>query len=380
MYRKTILIVAINLGPYQTVQALESAMTDTRVLYLVEGPARVHRKSNGLHFYDLSDIKSKWCTIEHFLRDSGVTNIIRSSSETSNKLNLEILTSISANKLNIPVYVIEDFPGNYHHIYEEHIERLFIEQESLIALHEGRGVDPSIIKVVSNPRYHNMLKYDVAQYRKQGISNLQLGPEPHIMWCGQPDCSNSFKTLSRIIEYYNTKEVTILFRAHPQDDLYNSGYYGPLLNNSSINIIDVSTYDNIIELYCASKIVMTQFSSTAVEASYLGIPAVFVLFRDIGKPYLKRLKGYDTIPYTLNECSFHIELEEDIQTTLDNAIYDETYRDIILNNFNDHYGNLANGVTCIIEAINGDSNITTATQSGNKPSGIISQPDAFNKM
>lgn len=345
-------MVAIDLGPYQTVQALESSLTNTQVLYLVEGPAKAHRQTNGLPFYDLQDITSRWCTIENFLRDSGTTKIIRSCSETSNKLNLEVLTSISANELNIPVYVIEDFPGNYCHIHEAQIDRLFIEQESLIELHEGRGVDRSVIMVASNPRYHNMLTFDVAQYRKVGVSNLQLGPEPHIMWSGQPDNLNSFRTLSRIVEHYNTREATILFRAHPQDSLYDSGYYGSLLDNRSIKIIDVSSYDNIIELYCASNIVMTQFSSTAVEASHLGIPAVFVLFRDIGKPYLKQLKGYDTIPYTLNGCSFHIELEEDIQPILDQAIYDQKHRDVILNNFNHHYGNLTDGVKCIIDTIN----------------------------
>ncbi len=352
MYRKTILMVAINLGPYQTVQSLESSLTNNQVLYLVDGPAKVHRQTNGLPFFDLKDITSRWGTIENFLRDSGITNIIRSCSETSNQLNLEVLTSISANALNIPVYVIEDFPGNYRHIYGENIERLFIEQEGFINFHEGRGVNRSIIKVAPNPRYHDMLTININHHREQGISNLGLAAQPHIMWSGQPDNSNSFRTLSRILRHYDNQEVTILFRAHPQDTLYHSGYYDYLFANSEISIIDVTNHADIVELYCVSDIVVTQFSSTAVEASHLGIPSVFVLFRDIGKPYLKLLKGYDTIPYTLNECSFLIETEEDVQPIMDKAIYDQTYRDVIIDNFNRQYGNLVDGLTCIIDTIN----------------------------
>ena len=76
-----------------------------------------------------------------------------------------------------------------------------------------------------------------------------------------------------------------------------------------------------------------------------------MLFSDIGKPYLKQLKGYDTIPYTLNECSFSIEAEEDIQSILDKAIYDRTYRHEVIENFNKQYGNLSDGLECIIDII-----------------------------
>ena len=345
-------MVAINLGPYQTVHALEYSLTNTQILYLVDGPAKIHRQTNNLPFYDLAGVISKWRTIDNFLMDFGITNVIRSCSETSNELNLEVLTSISANALGIPVYVIEDFPGNYRHIHGEQIQKLFVEQESLIDLHERRGVDRSIIKVAANPRYRNMLTFNIEQHREQGFSNLGLGVHPHIMWSGQPDESNSFRTLSRVLKHYNNHEATILFRAHPQDTLYHSGYYDSLLKTSDINMIDVSTYDNIVELYCVSDIVMTQFSSTAVEASHLGIPSVYVLFSDIGKPYLKQLKGYDTIPYTLNKCSFSIEAEEDIQPILDKAIYDQTYRDEVIYNFNNQYGNLLDGLKCIIDTIN----------------------------
>ena len=197
-----------------------------------------------------------------------------------------------------------------------------------------------------------MLTLNIEQHREQGISNLGLGVQPYIMWSGQPDDTHSFRTLSRVLKHYNNQEASILFRAHPQDTLYHAGYYDSLLTTSHINIIDVSNYDSIVELYCVSDIVMTQFSSTAVEASHIGIPAVYVLFSDIGKPYLKQLKGYDTIPYTLNECSFSIEAEEDIQPILDKAIYDQTYRDEVIDNFNNQYGNLLDGLKCIIDTIN----------------------------
>ncbi len=345
-------MVAINLGPYQTVHALESALDNTKILYLVDGPAKVHRQTNNLPFFDLTDVISKWHSIDNFLRDSNITNIIRSCSETSGKLNLEVLASISANTLDIPVYVVEDFPGNYRKVHGEQIERLFIEQESLMDLHEERGVDRSIIRVSPNPRYQNMLAFNIEELHKQVVSKLGLGSQPHIMWAGQPDGTNSFRTLLRVLKHYKNREATILFRAHPQDTLYHSGYYESLFTTVDINIIDVSQYDNIVELYSVSDVVMTQFSSTAVEASHIGIPAIFVLFNDIGKPHLELLKGYDTIPYTQNECSFLIETKEDIQVTLDRAIYDQTLRDRVIDNFSREYGNLTNGLKCIIETLN----------------------------
>ena len=141
-----------------------------------------------------------------------------------------------------------------------------------------------------------------------------------MLWAGQPDGDNSYRSLERILSRFSSPNTVLLFRAHPRDSAYNTGKYATLISNIAPRVLDVSSYPSVIDLYCASDLVITQFSSAGVEASYLGVPALFVLFNDLGKEYLRSFKGYDSLPWCEEGCSFLIEREEDVKVFLPQII------------------------------------------------------------
>ena len=133
-----------------------------------------------------------------------------------------------------------------------------------------------------------------------------------LLWTGQPDGVNSYTAFERLVTNYKDPRLTILFRAHPRDINYSNGLYQELIRTSSYPIKDVSDRNDIEGLYCASDLVATQFSSTAVEARHCGTPGLFVLFSDLGQEYLRTNKGYALPPWCIQSCSFLIKDELDI--------------------------------------------------------------------
>jgi len=105
-----------------------------------------------------------------------------------------------------------------------------------------------------------------------------------------------------------------------------------------VKVLDVSLYPDVLGLYCGSDLVITQFSSAGVEASYLGVPALFVLFDDLGKQYLRSFKGYDMLPWCKAGCAFLIEHEQDIKDVLEQAISDEVSREVVRASFQRRFG------------------------------------------
>ena len=143
----------------------------------------------------------------------------------------------------------------------------------------------------------------------------------------------------------------MLFKAHPRDQFYLDGIYEQLWENTNLKVIDVSYFAESIPLYCSCDLAMTQFSSSAVEASYLGIPALFVLFEDLGRKYLMEHKGYDVLPWCYEDSAFLLENTEDISETINRALYDKLDRRRITENFRNTFGSHVVNTTHISELI-----------------------------
>ena len=164
-------MVAVHLGPYRTIQPIEHHANPGQIIYIVEGAAKRERQKKLLPFYDLNAMLSNSGTIEKFLENLNITDILRSSSEDVEDPDIETMIAHSANNLSIPVHVVEDFPGNYKARECADIHQLFVEDEYTSQLHRGRGVS-NTIRITPNPRYQFVSQIDKKAHIKNANDKL----------------------------------------------------------------------------------------------------------------------------------------------------------------------------------------------------------------
>lgn len=333
-----VLFVAVHQGPYLSIQPIEQELGGRQVFFLAEGVARQERDRNGMPSLDLAQVQRQGGGLAEFLRKTRVAAVIRSTSEDVPGINVENLASAAAREAGVPLFVVEDFPGNYWPKSGDGLAGLFVEDESLAQLHQSRGTDPRVIHGTGNPRYNALNALNARKLRSEVRRALGLAEERVVLWAGQPDGENSYHTLARLLDGFNRSPVTLLFRAHPRDQSYGAGRYAGLLSKTSMKVMDVSQHPGALGLYCAADLVVTQFSSAGVEASYLGTPALFLLFDDLGGKALRSLKGYDRMPWCADHCSFLVEREEEVARGLEEALFNASAREQVRSNFRRRFG------------------------------------------
>lgn len=90
-------------------------------------------------------------------------------------------------------------------------------------------------------------------------------------------------------------------------------------------------------LCCASDLVATQFSSVAVEAAYLGTPALFALLPMLGAQRFRAKKGYATPPWCASGSAFLIDHEGAVPAIVEQALHDDAARRAVLDAFARHH-------------------------------------------
>ena len=331
------LFAAVHQGPYLSILPLEQALGGDQVTYLVDGVTKAARAQDGLPYLDMDHVEQEWGSLDNFMERSQVKAVIRSSSEDVVGRNVEALASEAADRLEIPVFVVEDFPGNYWANSAQRLDGLFVEDDTITELHGSRGLNPQIVFGAGNPRYSGLAHIDRQGRRLETRKALGLTDERVMLWAGQPDGNNSYMALERLLDGLPNREAVLLFRSHPRDQAYQSGKYRRLLATSGMKVIDTSTYADSFGLYCASDLVVTQFSSAGIEASHLGTPALFVLFDDLAKEFLRSHKGYDTLPWCNYGSSFLIEREDEVEYLLERALFDPESRQAVRANFHERF-------------------------------------------
>ena len=341
------LFASVHMGPYLTIQSLEAALGIEKICHLVDGISKETRSKAGLAYLDLEVVEKHWTSLPELIERTGIKAVIRSTSEDATEPNVETKASLAAAEAGIPVFVIEDFPGNYWPQCSEKLDGLFVEDDSIIELHCNRGVDPSVVHNSGNPRYDTLANHDRHELAAQVRGQLRLGDEKVVLWAGQPNGDDSYHALTRLIENFPDEQFTLLFKAHPRDKAYSEGQYLKILAKASVTVLDVTANSNALGLYCASDLVVTQFSSAGVEASYMGVPTLYALFDDLGKRYLMAQKGYASLPWFKENCSFVIEKEDEIKGMLEVAIFDEFKRETVRSNFQSRFVSEKNSIQTI---------------------------------
>jgi hypothetical protein len=261
--------------------------------------------------------------------------LVRSTSDDVEGPDIEAEVTAAAAALGVPIFVIEDFPGNFRD--SEGISLVFVEDETVAALHAARGVEPARIQATGNPRYDALRTIDAPTRRADVRRALGIGDEGVALWVGQPDAETSFVSLETVLPSLARAQTTVLFRAHPRDTAYASGRYARLLGTVGTRVIDTTSAKDVVGLCCAADLVVTQFSSVAVEAGYLGTPALFVLLPELGGGYMRMRKGYAIPPWCKENCAFLLEDAKMAADVVGRALYDPVAREAVRTNFARRY-------------------------------------------
>lgn len=327
-----ILFVGVHAGPYRSILPLERPLASFSPLFLLGGMALSLRKDAGLSCFDIDAVLTRSGSLDLFLRTQGIQAILCGTSDGLTEGNLEESVCVAATELDIPVFVVEDFPGNFRHYKRFRLDALFVEDDSVCRLHESRGVAQGIALGLGNPRYDDLRQVDRFTLRERTRSQLGITGGKVVLWVGQPDGANSYKTIERILPTILSSGAMLLFKAHPRDTLYASGAYKRLLPSSDV-CLDVTDVKDTIFLCCAADLVLTQFSSVGVEAGYLGTPVLYILFDELGMAYLRKHKGYEVVLWASESCAFLLRSSDSIQEVFKTALFNGVARSMVRQRF-----------------------------------------------
>jgi hypothetical protein len=149
--------------------------------------------------------------------------------------------------------------------------------------------------VVASPRY-DRLREGVSALRAQTHERQSATRKPRVLWAGQPETDDCMKTLAIVLPVLRSAAIELLFKAHPRDPGYLSGEYRAVLDASGGEYRDVTGCSVQTVLDTAPDLVVTQFSSVAIEAGFYGIPALWVLLAEAGGARLWQKKAYRVPP------------------------------------------------------------------------------------
>jgi len=305
--------------------------------YLVQdGDDNVHK--NGFTQFTINDVIGRSRTVTRFLQERAIKAVILGTSEGVTDNDVERILAAAAKQAGVPVFIIEDFPGNYQPGPNERLDGLFVEDDLMVPVYTARGIPPSRIHPTGNPRYDKLKMLDRSLLRARSRAALGLSAQRAVLWAGQPDGLNSLRTFERLVPFWTRSDFYVLFRAHPRDGVYLEGKYRSILSTLE-HVVDVTTELDLAGLCCAVDLVVTQFSSVGVEASHLGTPTVYALFDDLGKTYLEKHKGCSSVPWVRHGGAFLIDSSSDVLHVMNTALFDQAERQKVIENFRERYGN-----------------------------------------
>lgn len=191
----------------------------------------------------------------------------------------------AAARAGLPIAAIEDYPGNYFDVPGATTRLLIVESPFSERVYRARITAPPPITVIAPARYD--------RWRVQVRSTVEPQAPYAVLWAGQPETRACIATLEWLLPQLAGLPAKLLLRAHPRDPALGSRVYGDLMVRAGVDSIDVSAEPVDATLARRLDLVVTQFSSVAVDAGFAGVPSLHVLLPDAGGGLLRQLKGYD---------------------------------------------------------------------------------------
>lgn len=237
---------------------------------------------------------------------------------------LESAARRQAASLGIPIACIEDFPGNYREVDGAPTRLLVVEGEFSERLYRTRLKAPPPMAVVPPARYDPL--------RGATPNPATDAPPYRVLWAGQPETASCLATLEGIRDFLRAPDLELLFRAHPRDAGYAAGAYRALLGALAPRCRDASAAPLARLLREPLHLVLTQYSSVALEAGFLGIPSAHLLFNGAGADLLMSQKGY-SVPMPCDAGASFLVNDTHSLGVLDTALRDAAARRSVLERF-----------------------------------------------
>jgi hypothetical protein len=203
--------------------------------------------------------------------------------------------------------------------------------EALARLRWGDLVPP--IEVVPAVRY-DRLRRRLSSLR--AAARIASAPF-QVLWAGQPETEDCLHTLAALAPAILNTGSSLLLKAHPRDAGYRTGIYARALPVLGLAFEDASAASVEEVLALRPRLVVTQFSSVAVEAGFWGVPALHVLLPDAGGARLIARKGYAIPPWCSVGAAFYANNPTQIKGLMHEALYDEERRAAIIDRFDDYF-------------------------------------------
>ena len=238
--------------------------------------------------------------------DSGTELLICGASDSADGRAIEARVRIAAKQRAIPCVVIEDFPGNYSIVRGGEPSLLLV--DSGLAMRLAQSKEGAL-----NVQVVPAVRYDTLRRRLAELRRPTSGANA-VLWIGQPETDDSLATLRRLLPALAARAVPVWLRAHPRDAGYSHGAY------AGLDVEDVTSSALEDCLARRPRLVITQFSSVAIEAGFWGIPSLNVLFPDVGGTTLAAKKGYSVPPWCEEGAAFLLADPQETGNVLDRAL------------------------------------------------------------
>ena len=245
-----------------------------------------------------------------------------------------------ASHAGVPLVIIEDYPGNYCQVTGGQPNLLIVEHLTSRDIYLKRlGEQCPDITVIPNPRY-DYLRESARDIHMVLVNRWEESRDTYsALWAGQPETDDALNVLARIIPILRDVGVRFLFKAHPRDLGHTGGAYMDIAVSLGELWIDVSNLNLLqcLEMY-APRILITQFSSMAIETGFYGIPSMNVLFPDIGEKRLQADKGFSLPPWCADGAAVSVRNTDEMREKLPLLLYDKCFRDRVNTKFNIWFG------------------------------------------
>lgn len=277
---------------------------------------------------------------QELLRNRNASILVVGTSDSARGSTVESAARRAAVQAGIPVAAIEDFPGNYYDLPDGPAGLVAVESEFCREFSARKfGIRCPQIVVVPSARYdpyrarHKEMRRATAACWKQAAGNGDL-----LLWAGQPETSDAVCTLRALIPALAAANATVLLKAHPRDAGYRDGVYPKLFDHAGVPFRDVTLLSVEGALAFAPRLVLTQFSSVAIEAGFYGVPSLHVLLAGAGGTRLQQKKGYSVPPLCLAGGAAQVTEKAMIETMLRSALHDEKFRVGLITCFDSYFG------------------------------------------
>jgi hypothetical protein len=267
-----------------------------------------------------------------YISENGYQGLLCSTSQSDCGFELESNIRRAFTLLGLPVVCIEDFPGNYKDIVGSITEILVVEGDFSINIYKDK------LALTSHILQCPSIRYDCLRARQSNFKKAKKNRKSFsVLWAGQPEFEVNFSTLKTLIPALKEFSVTLLFKAHPNDTEYQKGSYDHYFNAAGLRWLDASDAKIDSCLFDQVDLVITQFSSLAIEAGFYNVPALNILFEDAGKMLLLKRTGSLTTNTIYHGASFFINERRDVLDCLKIALSDLNAREKVLLNFDRIY-------------------------------------------